>query len=147
MIAPENLTVANTYLEFSSIETTSVQLGIPAQEISTILNKAEVKRYIDNIYLDTGYRNRFKLANLLDEQIEAKLIEMQENEVSTKKDIVELIALAHKMRQDEIKNETERLKVSVGPARTNINITGFGDGNYGELMKELLIEGEAEECP
>ena len=147
-IAPENLTVANTYLSNSDIEITGESLSIPRNKVAEILNKPEVKRYIDQIYLDSGYRNRFKLAAILDEQIDSKILEMSEAETTTKKDIYDLVALAHKMRMDEINSEINRMKANKDPAKTSINIAGasFGEGNYGQLMKELLIEGTAEEC-
>lgn len=144
-IAPENLTVANVYLELSSIEETRMRLRISTEEVVQILAKPEVKRYVDNIYMDVGYRNKFKLAAVLDEQIDNKLREMEETEMTSKKDILDLLTLAHKFRMDEIKAETDLVKASQGPAKTIINSetnNSFGGGQYGKLMQDLLIEGE-----
>ena len=59
----------------------------------------------------------------------------------TKKDLAELIQLAHKMRMDELKRQADEKKTStkIGTQiNTQINDSPFGDGNYGKLMKELL---------
>ena len=65
-ISPEGLEIANAYLQHGSIPTVSTKLGLGEAQISEILNRREVKQYIDTVYLDTGYRNRFKLADTLD---------------------------------------------------------------------------------
>jgi len=137
MIAPENLEVANKYLELNSIPDVANALNMPKTAISEILEKPEVKRYIDAVYLDTGYRNRNKLAELLDTIINAKLEECQETEMYTDKDIVDLLNIAHKMRMDELKLLGSSVKTQ---NNIQINDSSFGGGNYGELMKKLLKE-------
>ena len=61
------------------------------------------------------------------------------------KDLADLVQLAHKMRIDEIKAQTdmEKAKAQNVKNQTNVQINGevpFGQGNYGELMKKLLKE-------
>jgi hypothetical protein len=50
--------------------------------------------------------------------------------------------MAHKIRMEEMKAQTEmeKAKASSIKSQTNvqINADGFGQGNYGELMKKLL---------
>lgn len=138
MINPEGLEVANKYLENPSITDTASSLGLSTDVVSDWLNKAEVKRYIDSVYLDAGYRNRFKLGNLLDTIIESKLEEAEESEIYSDKDLIEILTLAHKMRIEEIKT----INSANVNNQTNIQINSensvFGDGNYGKLMKRLL---------
>ena len=92
--------------------------------------------------LDTGYRNRFELANTLDDIIERKLEESEESQIYTNKDLADLIQMAHKMRMDEIKAmaELEKAKTSNVKNQTNVQINElpFGQGNYGKLMEKLL---------
>ena len=107
------------------------------------LNKREVKRYIDSVYLDAGYRNKFKLAGVLDTLIDKKLEEVEETEMYTNKDLADLIQMAHKMRMDEIKAQAELEKASAGAIRqqNNVLIQGestFGQGNYGALIEKLV---------
>ena len=65
-ISPEGLEIANAYLELGSIPAVCSRLSIDEAKASEYLQKREVKAYVDQVYLDTGYRNRFKLAEVLD---------------------------------------------------------------------------------
>ena len=93
-ISPEGLEIANAYLEVGNVKAVSIRLRIDEGKVSEYLAKREVKQYIDQIYLDTGYRNRFKLAEVLDDLIDRKLEEAEESEVYSNKDMV-AIALNH----------------------------------------------------
>jgi len=144
-ISPEALEVANTYLRTTDIKETAETLGLEANIVSSYLGKREVKTYVDSVFLDVGYRNRFKLANTLDSIIESKLEELDEAEMTSTKDIADLLALAHKMRMEELKVQTDLAKAESTKIRnqTNVQINdagNFGTGNYGELMKKLLQE-------
>jgi hypothetical protein len=51
--------------------------------------------------------------------------------------------MAHKMRMDEIKAQTELAKAEAGSIKTQNNVqinseVPFGQGNYGKLMEKLL---------
>ena len=144
-ISPEGLEVANAYLELGNIPAVCARLKIHESEVSETLAKREVKGYIDQVYLDTGYRKRFKLAEALDDLIERKMEEAEESEIYSNKDLADLLGMAHKMRMDEIKAQAdlEKAKASNIKSQTNVQINGevpFGQGNYGELMKKLLKE-------
>ena len=142
-ISPEGLEVANAYLELGNIQAVCVRLKLDEGECSEILAKREVKGYIDQVYLDTGYRNRFKLATALDDIIDRKMEEAEESEIYSNKDLADLLQMAHKMRMDEIKAQAELEKAKSQNVKNQINIQNngdvpFGQGNYGELMKKLL---------
>ena len=68
-ISPEGLEIANSYLQFGNIRAVSDHLRIPEDKIATLLNKREVKKYIDTVFLDQGYRNKNTIGTLLDEMI------------------------------------------------------------------------------
>ena len=142
-MSPEGLEIANSYLEHGSIPAVASKLRVSQNEVSEVLNKREIKQYIDTVFLDTGYRNRFKLSETLDMLIEKKLEESEETQMYTNKDMADLIQLAHKMRMDEIKAQTEMEKAKAMTVKTQVNIqdnsgTPFGQGNYGELIKKLM---------
>jgi|TARA_B100000809_G_scaffold249600_1_gene281127 hypothetical protein len=144
-MSPEGLEIANSYLEHGSIPAAANALAITEDTVSEALNKREIKQYIDTVYLDTGYRNRFKLSETLDLLIEKKLEEADETEIYTNKDMADLLALAHKMRMDEMKAQTELERVKLGTIKNQVNIQDngglpFGQGNYGLLLKKLLKE-------
>ena len=142
-MSPEGLEIANTYLEHGSIPAVCRKLGVSENEVSDILNKREIKTYIDTVFLDTGYRNRFKITETLDMLIEKKLEESEETEIYTNKDMADLLQMAHKMRIDELKAQTDYEKAKAQTVKTQVNIqdnsgTPFGQGNYGELIKKLM---------
>jgi hypothetical protein len=133
-IAPENLEVANAYLSTGSAIVAANTLGITPDRVHEILEKSEVKDYVNSVYLDQGYRNRFRLAELLDEIIENKILEAREAGVYSSKDLVDIISLAHKMSQDASKESRTTIK-----QQNNVQINSpFGEGNYGKLMEKLL---------
>lgn len=125
-ITPEGLEIATTYLGCMSIEETAKSLGMTHHEVSTYLDKKEVKRYIDNVFLEQGYLHRFKLASLLDDIIESKIQEAAESGVYTNKDLLDVLALVHKIRMDNA-------KVDSAP-NTQVNV----QNNYGNNLSSLI---------
>lgn len=138
-MAPENLEVANAYLSTGNALTAAGQLGCEPNQVYEILEKTEVKDYINSVYLDQGYRNRFRLAELLDEVLENKLLEARESDQYSSKDLVDIIALAHKVSEDHRKEA----KATTTIRQQNVQINSpFGEGNYGKLMEKLLGPSE-----
>ncbi len=143
-MSPEGLEVANSYLQLGNITEVCQELALDENTVSEYLNKREIKQYIDLVYLDRGYRNRFKIATTLDNIIEEKLSEAEESQIYTNKDLADLLQMAHKMRMDELKAIVELEKSKNSPikqqANIQINELPFGQGNYGKLMEKLLTE-------
>ena len=143
-ISPEGLEIANCYLQFGNIRAVSSCLQVAEDRVVEALNKREVKKYIDTVYLDVGFRNKNNIAAALDEMIQSKLEEAQESGVYSSKDLADLLQMAHKMRMDEMKAQAEAEKASTTNIRnqTNVQINDgslpFGQGNYGKLMDKLL---------
>jgi len=146
-ISPEGLEIANCYLQFGNIRAVCDYLQVPENKVVDLLNKREIKKYIDTVYLDMGYRNKNNIASLLDEMIQNKLEEAQETGVYSSKDLADLLQMAHKMRMDEIKAQAELVKAESSNIKTQNNVQinseglPFGQGNYGKLMEKLLKEG------
>ena len=144
VISPEGLEVANTYLQYGNIRAVCDFMQLPENRVVELLGKREVKRYIDTVYLDMGYRNRNNIASVLDEMIASKLEEAQESGIYSSKDLADLLQMAHKMRMDEIKAMAELEKANNASQirnQTNVQINEgipFGQGNYGKLMEALL---------
>ena len=131
--APEWLEVANSYIELGSIPAVAHRLGVQPYLITDVLGRKDVRDYLNQVYLDMGYRNRDKLGAVMDTIIDAKLKEAQESEIYSSKDLAELIMMAHKMRMEEIKaTATPEIK-----NQTNVQING---DNYGKLMEMLLSD-------
>lgn len=134
-LTPEALDIANAYLTYGSAKDTAEQLGLPEYQVVQLLERKDVKDYITGVYLDRGYRNKHKLGQVLDRMIDAKLADAEESGIYTSKDLLELLQFAHKMRMDELKNDT------TGPT---VNIANFGQGNYGQLMERLLTNDKGD---
>ena len=141
---PEGYAVAQAYIETGTVQKASVRLGIPAAEVSNHLTDPKVKTYIDQAYLDSGYRNRVALGNVLDGLIDKKLEELEEAEIGSSKDILDILTMAHKMRMEELKAIIEYEKLGQKTEiknQTNIQVNdGLGGGNYGRLMQQLMGE-------
>ena len=54
-ISPEGLEVANSYLQFGNIRAVSDSLRVPEDKVAETLNKRDVKKYIDTVYLAVSY--------------------------------------------------------------------------------------------
>lgn len=128
-LRPEELDIANAYLQYGTAKDTAEQLQIPEYQVVQILERKDVKDYITGIYLDRGYRNKHRIGEVLDRMIQSKLEEAEESGIYTSRDLLELLKFAHQIRVDEIKND------QTGPT---VNIANFGQGNYGQLMERLL---------
>ena len=129
-LTPEILDVTQIYINNGfNLEQTCEQTGLSHKEVSDMITHPQAKSYINEVYLDTGYRNRGRLGAVLDRMIESKLEEAEETEMYTESDLLELVKFAHKMRMDEAKID------SVG---TNVNIANFGDSNYAGLVEKLM---------
>jgi hypothetical protein len=142
VISPEALEVANTYLTNQSLVKTAEELNIPAEDVSSYLSRKEVRAYIDNVFLDYGYNNQFKLANIMDAVISKKLQDMDEADIGSDKDITDIIALKHKMTIEimdrQIKLETARAANIRN--QTNVQINGGGSA-YDMLLEKLVNNG------
>ena len=147
-ISPEGLEIANSYLQFGNIRGVCEHLQVPENRVVEALNKREVKKYIDTVYLDMGFRNKNNIASALDEMIQSKLEEAQETGMYSNKDLADLLQMAHKMRMDEIKAQADAEKATTNiRTQNNVQINDgslpFGQGNYRKLMDKLLNGNEA----
>lgn len=133
-MSPENLEVANKYLELQDVRETARHLNLPLEQVTQILERKDIATYINSVYMDTGYRNRHKMAALMDEIIENKLAECRDTEMYSKKDLVDILKTFHAMKMDELKADKEVIN------QTNVQINNdspFGTGNYAKLLEEL----------
>jgi len=136
-ISPEGLEIAETYLMYGDLKEAARALDMEPSSVSDYLNQREVKAYIDHQYLESGYRNRNRIADALDNVIELKLEEMQESEMGSQKDILEILQFAHKLRMEEIAAISKTQTVT---NQTNIQITDAGGVNYNKLLGKIYGE-------
>lgn len=137
-ISPEMDEIITSYLQTASIMETARNLGIPKEKVSYYLSKPEAKRLVDTVMLEQTYLSRHNLQRILSDIMEEKLEEMRESEMTTSKDILDVIALAHKMNSDNAKITAENEKVNPPTNQTNVQINaGMGD-NYENLLHKLM---------
>ena len=141
-IAPESLEVANCYLQLQDARKVADELDLPITLVTEILSRREVKSYVDHVFMDTGFNNRFEMRAAMDALIKKKFQEMHEADVGSTKDISELLALSHKMSMDLLDREIqlEKARQSSAPQRqVNVQINEGLDGSkYSHLINRLL---------
>lgn len=137
-ISPEIFEVATCYVKTLDIKETAKELGLTLDQVTGVLDKREVKKYIDHIFLEQGYMHRHKLNDVMTRLIDQKLEDMQETGLGSDKDIIDILTLQHKMRMDYAKVTKEEAAEPAGSV-TNIQ-NNFGGDNYSKLMTRI-VEG------
>lgn len=143
-ISPEALEVANCFLQTQDIGKTAAELDISLDLVSQMLNRREVKAYVDHVFASMGFNNKFKVRDLIDTIIQKKLQQMDEADVGSTKDITEILALSHKITMEQQAHELaiEKLR-SAQQIRTQVNIqqNNVDQGTttrYSSLIQQLL---------
>ena len=141
-IDPEGLEIANCYLQTQSLSKVAEDLGISTELVATQLNRREVKSYIDQVFKDVGFNNRFKMRKAMDMLISKKFQELDEAGVGSSKDIADLLALSHKMTMEQLDREIQLEKVRANNIKSQVNVQindgGSAGSNYGSLLEKLL---------
>jgi hypothetical protein len=138
-ISPEALEVANCYLQTQDMQKVSEELDIPPELISQILGRKEVKSYIDHVFFNLGFNNRFMMRKAMDAVIKKKFQELEESEMGSTKDIAELLALSHKMTMDEMSRQIELEKLRQTSIKSQVNVQiNDGGSKYDSLIQKLI---------
>ena len=144
-ISPEALEIANCYLQLQDARKVAKELDLDQDIVVTTLARREVRGYIDQVFFDTGYNNKFLMRRAIDALIQQKFHELEESGVGSSKDIAELLSLSHKMSMDLLDREIqlEKLKqTNIGPQKqVNVQINSDDGTKYGQLIHKL-ISGE-----
>lgn len=122
---PVILALANDYLSGKDITVIAEEYGITEDRVTSVLEKREVKSYVDSVFATQGYLNRIKRINLINAVIDSKLQEAMETGIYSKKDLLDW--MKHLQEVETAAKPKER-----GPqVAVQIN-------NYDKLMKDLL---------
>ena len=142
-IAPEALEVANCYLQLQDARRVADELDLPVALVTEILARREVKSYVDHVFMDTGFNNRFEMRAAMDALIKKKFQEMHEADVGSTKDITELLALSHKMSMDLLDREIQLVKAQQSTApQKQVNVQINDDGSKYSSLISRLISGD-----
>lgn len=144
-ISPEALEVANAYLQLNDARAVAQELDLDPETVTNILARREVKGYIDSVFFDSGYNNRFLMRRAMDALIKQKFSELEESQTGSTKDIAELLQMSHKMSMDLLDREIQLAKAqqSTGPQKqVNVQINEGLDGSKYSQLVQKLISGE-----
>lgn len=144
-ISPEALEVANAYLQLNDARQVADELDLDPEVVTNILAKREVKGYIDSVFFDSGYNNRFLMRKAMDALIKQKFQELEESQMGSTKDIAELLQMSHKMSMDLLDREIalEKARTQTGPQKqVNVQINEGLDGSKYSQLVQKLITGE-----
>ena len=144
-ISPEALEVANAYLQLNDARAVAQELDLDPEVVTSLLAKREVKSYIDSVFFDSGYNNRFLMRRAMDALIKQKFSELEESQTGSTKDIAELLQMSHKMSMDLMDREIQLAKAqqAVGPQKqVNVQINDALDGSKYSQLVQRLISGE-----
>ena len=141
-ISPESLEIANCYLEQQNLERVANTLNISTDLVSKTLQQREVRAYIDHVFLDLGFNNRFRMRQAMDALIQQKFQELEEAGIGSGKDIADLLQMSHKMSMDILDRQIklEEAKAKNIRSQVNVQLNEFGsDGTkYGSLLERLM---------
>lgn len=142
-ISPEALEVANCYLQMQDSRAVAQELDLSPELVTNILARREVKAYINQVFFDVGFNNRYRMRSAMDALIKKKFQDMEEAGVGSNKDIAELLKLSHTMTMEILDREIQLEKLRHERAdiknQVNVQINEGGDGTkYGALISKLL---------
>jgi hypothetical protein len=144
-ISPEALEVANAYLQLNDARAVAQELDLDPEIVTNLLARREVKSYIDSVFFDSGYNNRFLMRRAMDALIKQKFSELEESQTGSTKDIAELLQMSHKMSMDLLDREIqlEKARTATGPQKqVNVQINEGLDGSKYSQLVQKLITGE-----
>ena len=143
-ISPESLEIANLYLQLQSIPQVCEELGLPTEMVAEVLDRREIKAYLDNVFFDIGFNNRHKMRQAMDLIIQKKFQQLDEAGIGSNKDITEILALSHKMTMEYMDKQIQLEKLRGGGIRNQVNVQindGTGNSNYGNLIERIINAG------
>lgn len=147
-ISPEALEVANAYLQYQNIPKVCELLDLPTEMVVEVLDRRDVKAYLDNVFFDMGFNNRHRMRAAMDAIIQKKFQELDEAGIGSNKDIIEILALSHKMSMEYMDKQIQLEKLRGGGPRNQVNvqINEAGSGsNYGNLIERIINAGSQQE--
>ena len=124
-IDPIVLSVANEYLSGKTISAIAESFDLSEDRVAAIIEKKEVKSYIDNVFVTQGYLNRVKRLQLINAVIDQKMQDALETGVFSKKDLLDWLKHLHDVEGAVQKKEKPSVAVQV-------------NNNYDSLMKGIL---------
>lgn len=122
---PVILGIANEHIQGRSHQEIAEEFSISQDRVAQVLERREVKQYVDQVYLSQGYLNRFKRLELINQVIQQKVEAAMLGGDLSKKDLLEWLRLL----QDMDKSARPQQKGPTVAVQVN---------NYDSLMRDLM---------
>ena len=150
-IQPEIAAVADSYVAMDfDLDKTAKALNMDKRAVLAIIDSKEASAYISRIYFNTGYLNKSKFFSVMEKLIDKKLEEMEESEMGSSADILELMQAMHKMKMDELKLELKRAEIEqASKAKPGVAIQVNNNGvdpeaisNWAKVLTKITKRGQ-----
>ena len=122
---PVVLALANDYLSGKGVNEIADEYGISEDRVTAVIEKKEVKNYIDSVFATQGYLNRIKRINLINSVIDQKIQEAVETGIYSKKDLLDWM------------KHLQEVETSLKPKTTGPQVA-VQINNYDKLMRDLM---------
>jgi len=123
---PVVLALANDYLSGKAVHEIAEEYGISEDRVTAVIEKKEVKNYIDSVFATQGYLNRIKRINLINSVIDQKIQEAVETGIYSKKDLLDWM------------KHLQEVETSLKPKQAQGPAVAVQINNYDKLMKDLM---------
>jgi len=124
---PQHLLVANELLCGKSIPSIAESTGLSTDQVTAIVERSEIRRYVDAVYMSQGYLNRVRRMQIINRVVDEKLAEAAETGVWSKRDLLDWMKLLNDMDKDS------RPKAPTTAVQVN-----HQTNNYTTLMQDLF---------
>lgn len=130
-INPLFIPIVNAHLANVDIPEIAKATGLSVMEISLVLDKPEIKNYINQMVLSYGYLNRIKRLDLITKVIDKMIEDAEEYDTPlTRKDLLDWLKLLQGEADIALK----------GAPKTAVNVNTKIENNMVNLMQEMLTE-------
>lgn len=123
---PIILAIANDNLSGSGIPEIAEKYNISNDLVVQVLEKKEVKNYVDTVLLNHGYLHRAKRLKLIQNVIEQKVKEAVETGMYSKKDLLDWLKHLNEIEQ------------GIKPKQIAPSVAIQVNNNYDNLMRDLM---------
>lgn len=144
---PEAMEVVEAYLRNDrDVNRAAEDLNTTPTVISDLINRREVRSYLDHLFMESGYRNREKFFDILDNVLEAKMEELDEAQMSSSMDIMDIMKIYHSMKIKELELSIKLQELQQGGkgqnAKTINNLQINNSSGYDNLLSRIISGGK-----
>jgi len=144
-IQPEAMEVIEQYLYHNrDVNLVANALNTTPTVITDILNKREVRGYLDHLFMESGYRNREKFFTVLDNLLDAKIEELEEAQMGSSMDIMDIMKIYHgmKVKELELSIKLQELQSNSKQSASTINNVQINNSSGYDKLLDRIIAGK-----